>query len=279
MNDSTHSLLSRRSSSRSSSSNSSVHRFGRLPYFGNIHLKRFPSTRSLDSNSLAEYHGELDALSKDWEKHVFEYWEMYWDKMSSGQGGIDQEEPMEYLQHSPPTQAGSPRPSPSESLKDYVRGLATFNKHIQLYSKLQELKRHQAKAITNKQKIDKRYRDELGMRIHETTVEDFPINLEEMTCYWDPWYVTEPEPRPYMRPEIGGTYIVNEYYSSDHKLRLRKVYQKDGEATVTSCLRPDEFDKLDVTTLYVYGPIRQPNDGFSSWTERDEKDGNEEIDV
>ncbi|KAI1096601.1 hypothetical protein F5B19DRAFT_488555 [Rostrohypoxylon terebratum] len=272
MNDSTHSLLPRRSSSCSSSSDSSVHHFGRLPCFGNIHLKRFPSTRSLDSSSLAEYHGELDSLSQDWEHHVFEYWEMYWDKMSSVQGGSDHDEPVEYPQYSSSPQADSSHSS--KSLKDYVRGLATFNKHVQLYHKLQELKRHQTKAIANKQKIDKKYRDELGMRAHETTVEDFPINLEEMTCYWDPWYVTEPEPRPYMRPEIGGSYVVNEYYSSDHKLRLRKVYQKDGEATVTSCLRPDEFDKLDVTTLIVYRPIRQPNDSFSSWTENDGEDEN-----
>ncbi|KAI0887556.1 uncharacterized protein GGS22DRAFT_186390 [Annulohypoxylon maeteangense] len=271
MNNSTHSLVSRWSS------NSGTHRFGRLPCFGNIHLKRFPSTRTLDSNFLAEYHGELDALSHDWEKRVFEYWEMYWDRMSSVQGIMGQGEPLEYVNCSSSAQAESLHPS--RSLKDYLRGLAAFNKHIQLYYKQQELKRHQTKAIGTKQRIDKKYRSQLGMRIHETTVEDFPTNLEEMTCYWDPWYVTEPEPRPYMRPKIGGSYIVNEYYSSDHKLRLRKVYQKDGEATVTSCLRPDEFDKLDVTTLYIYDPNRQPDEGFSSWTEMDDDDENQETDV
>ncbi|KAI1460566.1 hypothetical protein F4805DRAFT_454497 [Annulohypoxylon moriforme] len=271
MNNSTHSLLSRRSS------DSSTHRFGRLPCFGNIHLKRFPSTRTLDSNSLAEYHGELDALSQDWENRVFEYWEMYWDRMSSVQGSMGQDEPLEYVNCSSSAQAGPLHPS--KSLKDYLRGLVALNKHIQLYYKQQELKRHQTKAISTKQKIDKKYRDQLGMKIHETTAEDFPTSLEEMTCYWDPWYVTEPEPRPYMRPKVGGSYIVNEYYSSDHELRLRKVYQKDGEATVTSCLRPDDFDKLDVTTLYIYDPSRQPDEGFSSWTERDDEDGNDETDV
>ncbi|KAI1408816.1 hypothetical protein F5Y13DRAFT_171822 [Hypoxylon sp. FL1857] len=227
-----------------SSSNASVPHIGRLPCFGTIHTKSFPSTRTLDSRFLAEYHSELNDLRRQWETRVLDYWESYWERFYSIQGELDRDGPF--------TDQIQPQQPPS-SFKDYVHVL---ERNVQQLLKHMELKRHQVKAISSKRKIDAKYRSQLGMRHRKTSADDFPIKLDEFACYWDPWHVTEPQPTPYMRSRIGGTYIVNEYYDSDHQLRLRKVRQKDATVTVTACLKPEDFDKLDVTTLYIYDPKR-----------------------
>ncbi|OTB00130.1 hypothetical protein M426DRAFT_268255 [Hypoxylon sp. CI-4A] len=229
--------------------------FARLPCFGQIHTKLMPSTRTLDSRFLFDYHSELDSLHRVWELRVLDYWESHWHRNHPVQGCRNREEPMMgYLYRS--TSAGERPRHPSRSLKDYLRRFSLLERHIRDYLEQKHLKRDQIKAVTAKREIDAHYRNQLGMRERETDLEDFPLELDELVCYWDPWYVTEWQPTPYMRSKAGGNYMVNEYYSSDHQLRLRKVFQKDGAGTVTACFRPEDFDKLDVVTLYVYEPKR-----------------------
>ncbi|KAI0834883.1 hypothetical protein F5Y06DRAFT_144411 [Hypoxylon sp. FL0890] len=237
-----------RSNLTQSNSNANIPHIGRLPCFGRIHTKSFPSTRTLDSKFLAEYHGELDTLRRQWEARVLDYWEAYWDRFYSAQGEELTRE------RAPTEQAGQQQPS--KSFKDHLQVFSILEKNVQQLFKNLELKRHQVKAISSKRKIDAKYRKNLGMRSRKTSAEDFPIQLDEFACYWDPWHVTEPQPTPYMRSRIGINYIINEYYASDHELRLRKVRQKDVTTTVTACLKPEDCDKLDVTTLYIYDPKR-----------------------
>ncbi|KAI1143627.1 hypothetical protein F5Y05DRAFT_361989 [Hypoxylon sp. FL0543] len=226
-------------------SNASIPHIGRLPCFGRIHTKSFPSTRTLDSKFLADYHSELNTLRRQWEARVLDYWEAYWDRFYSVQGEPKQES-------STPDQTQLSRPS--RPFKHCSQGFAILERNVQQFFKHLALKRHQGKAINSKRKIDARYRSQLGMRTRKTSAEDFPIQLDEFACYWDPWHVTEPQPTPYMRSQIGIKYIINEYYASDHELRLRKVRQKDATAAVTACFKREDFDELDVTTLYIYEP-------------------------
>ncbi|OTA95742.1 hypothetical protein M434DRAFT_393602 [Hypoxylon sp. CO27-5] len=229
-----------------SDSNAGVPHVGRLPCFGRIHTKSFPSTRTLDSKFLAEYHGELDSLRRQWEIRVLNYWEAYWDRFYSVHGYMD-------IESSPPALN---RPlQPSKPFEDCLRVFSRLERNVQQLLKHLELKKHQVKAMSRKRKIDAKYRSQLGMRPRKTSAEDFPIELEEFACYWDPWHVTEPQPTPYMRSRSGGgDYIINEYYTSDHERRLRIIWQKDTAGTVKACLKPEDYDKLDVTTLYIYDP-------------------------
>ncbi|KAI1378173.1 hypothetical protein F4677DRAFT_385084 [Hypoxylon crocopeplum] len=238
------------------SSNTTIRHTGRAPSFGKIHTKSIRSTRTLDSNFMAEYHTELDNIRCQWEMRVFRYWERCWDRSHSAQGCLGQERPVRFRFDSCSAQVQLLQPSRTPG--DCFRGLSALKRNIQrLYRRL-ELKRHQTKAISSKQKIDVKYRRQLGMRKCKTGADDFPIDLEDLVCYWDPWYVTEFQPTPYVRSTIGGSYTIDEYYSSDHQLRLRKVHQKDSIEAVKACFRPDDFDKLDVMTLYIYDPKPWP---------------------
>ncbi|KAI0145747.1 hypothetical protein F4776DRAFT_373423 [Hypoxylon sp. NC0597] len=224
-----------------SNCNVGIPHIGRLPCFGRIHTKSFPSTRTLDSKFLAEYHGELDSLRRQWETRVLDYWEAYWDKFYSIHGYMD-------IESSPPALTRPPQPS-----KPFEDCLRVLERNVQHLLKYLELKKHQAKAISCKRKIDVKYRSQLGMRPRKTSSEDFPIKLEEFACYWDPWHVTEPQPTPYMRSRSkGNDYIINEFYASDHELRLRIIWQKDTTGTIKTCLKPEDYEKLDVTTLYIH---------------------------
>ncbi|KAL7626353.1 hypothetical protein AAE478_003125 [Parahypoxylon ruwenzoriense] len=227
----------------------------RWPSFGRIHTKLFPSTRTLDSRFMNAYHDELDALHRQWEVCVFQYWESYWVRTHSVLGDQDPNVP-------PPTEDLSPAQSqllkPFYVFKDLLDRFSIRGWDIQQLWKYTELKGCQRKAMYCKRKIDFKYRRQLGLRNCKTIPEDFPTDLDELASYWDMWYVTESQPAPYMKPRFGGGYIVNEYYSSDDQLRLRKVRQVGATETVTTCSKPDRFDGLDVTTLYVLGPESQP---------------------
>ncbi|KAI1396108.1 hypothetical protein F4819DRAFT_151498 [Hypoxylon fuscum] len=225
--------------------------FGKSPFFGEIHTKLFPSTRTLDSTFLAEYHDRLDALRRQWEARVFRYWEMYWDTHS-----VQGSQTLDSRYSSAQSDASTLKNSVQAcwTFRCCFRGYSELEKHVQQLYRLYELKRRQAKSVKLKRKIDATYRDQLGMRRLKTSTEDFPMDLDDLTCYWDPWYVTESQPTPYVRPTYGETYTINEYYSSNHQLRLKKVHQNNAVATIWTCFKPEEFDKLDATTLYIYEP-------------------------
>ncbi|KAI2631036.1 hypothetical protein GGR54DRAFT_585249 [Hypoxylon sp. NC1633] len=230
-------------------SNASTQHAGRAPSFGKIHTKSIRSTRTLDSNFMADYHTELDSLRRQWETRVFQYWETSWDSHSI-QGSIAPDTPLLYRKDS--AFAPSQPLQSSQKLRNRLRGFSMLERNVQQWCRFLELKRHRAKAIDAKRKIDFKYRRQLGLRNCMTSPKDFPTDLDDLACYWDPWYVTEYQPTPYIRSTIGGSYTVSEYYSSDHQLRLRRVHQRNGTDAVKACFKPDHFDKLDVTTLYIY---------------------------
>ncbi|KAI5867934.1 hypothetical protein GGS23DRAFT_2569 [Durotheca rogersii] len=204
----------------SSGSDADVPTPGRSPAFGRIHSKLYPSTRTLDSQFMADYHGELDLLRRQWETRVFRYWEAYWGKTYS-----------------------------ATAKRQKVEG------SVQQLYEYAKLKSCQYQAIRRKRRVDTSYRRHLGLRDRPTGANDFPTDLDELASYWDVWYVTESQPTPYVRQRRGGGYIINEYYSSDDQLRLRKVCQKGSLATAVTCFKTSYgFNKLDVPTLHIFAP-------------------------
>lgn len=193
----------------------------RTPSFGRIQTKSIRSTRTLDSTFMADYHNELDTLRRKWESRVFQFWGTYWDKSP-----IPESLGQEYLatnrQDSSHVQLQSPEPA--QTSKDYPPRFSIFGRDLRQWHMYLELKRHQAKAVILKRKIDHKYRHELGLRKCKTSAEDFPVDINDLACFWEPWYVTEYQPSPYMRQKAGTNYTIREYYSSDHRLRLRKVH-------------------------------------------------------